>query len=136
MSSEGAWIADKSVFEKNGYVVGDKLGRFELMIKSFDQGIPKPEFIDWEKQQAIYQGWNLIYSDQCPWHFKSVKDLEEAALENGIELKIKKLTTPAEAQAAPSGYGTFCLIKDGKLLEDHYISRKRFENIMRKEIKL
>ena len=46
-----------------------------------------------------------------------------------------KLTSPTEAQNAPSGFGTFSLIKDGKLLEDHYLSKKRFENIIKQEIK-
>jgi hypothetical protein len=30
------------------------------------------------------------------------------------------------------GYGTFGLIKDGVLLEDHYLSRTRFETILKK----
>jgi|WetSurMetagenome_2_1015567.scaffolds.fasta_scaffold424011_1 hypothetical protein len=135
ISSEGVWIANKSLFEKNGFVVGGKSGRFELMIKSFYPETPKPEFIDFEKQLNQFPGWNLVYSDQCPWHIKSVADLKESALQNGIDLKIKKLSSPSEAQNAPSGFGTFSLVRDGKLLEDHYISRKRFENIMRKEIK-
>ena len=135
LSSDGAWMANKSLFEKNGFVVGDKLDRFELMIKSFDNKKSKPIFIDWTKQQAKYKGWNLVYSDQCPWHEKSINDLRQSALDNGIKLKIKKITTPKEAQKAPSGFGTFSLIKDGNLLEDHYLSRTRFENIIKQEIK-
>jgi hypothetical protein len=46
-----------------------------------------------------------------------------------------KLVTPREAQNAPSGFGTFALLKDGKLLGDHYLSRTRFENIIRQEMK-
>jgi hypothetical protein len=30
------------------------------------------------------------------------------------------------------GYGTFGLIKDGVLLEDHYLSRTRFETLLKK----
>jgi hypothetical protein len=52
-------------------------------------------------------------------------------MDNGITLTVKKLATPKEAQKAPSGFGTFSLIKDGKLLADHYISRTRFENILK-----
>lgn len=133
MCSEGPWIANKSLFEKNNFTIADSLGRFELMFKSFDNGKAKPSLIDWTKQQSKYQGWHLIYSDQCPWHEKSINDIQQAAIEKNIQLTVKKIATPMEAQNAPSGFGTFSLIKDGKLLADHYISRTRFENILRHE---
>jgi hypothetical protein len=50
-------------------------------------------------------------------------------------LKIKIALDSEGKQLAPSGFGTFSLLKDGKLLEDHYISRTRFENILKKEAK-
>jgi GNAT superfamily N-acetyltransferase len=135
MSSEGPWMANKSLFEKNKFTISDSLDRFELMVKSFDNKKTKPCFNNWSKQQSKYTGWNLIYSDQCPWHEKSITEIQKSAADNGIVLMVKKLKTPKEAQSAPSGFGTFSLIKDGKLLADHYISRTRFENILRQETK-
>lgn len=133
MSSGGVWMANKSLFEKNGFVLADRLGRFELMVKHWESNYQKPRFIDWTKEQAKYAGWQLIYADQCPWHEKSVTELQKAALDLGINLVVKKLNTPEEAQHAPSGFGTFSLLKEGKLLADHYLSRTRFENIIREE---
>lgn len=133
MSSDGPWMADKTIFEKNGFTVADRLGRFELMVKLFDTKAKKPAFIDWTKQLAKYKGWHLVYSNQCPWHCKAITEIKQSASENGIKLKIKELLTPDEAKLAPSGFGTFSLIKDGKLLADHYISRTRFENILREQ---
>ena len=135
MSSDGVWMANKSIFVKNGFIIADKLGRFELMVKKIGDNIPMPKFIDWSNKQIKYQGWNLIYSDQCPWHEKSAKDLKQYASFKGIELNVLKLNSNVEAQNAPSGFGTFSLIKDGRQLEDHYISQTRFENILRKELK-
>jgi GNAT superfamily N-acetyltransferase len=131
MSSEGPWIANKSLYEKNNFSLAERLDRFELMVKSFDNRNAKPRFFDWTKEGAKYKGWHLIYSDQCPWHEKSITDIRQSALDNGIKLTIKKLETPEEAQSAPSGFGTFSLINDGNLLADHYISKTRFENILR-----
>jgi hypothetical protein len=135
VSSDGVWIANKSIYEKNDFVVADKLERFELMVKTFTDINKIPKFYDWTLQQKQYSGWNLIYSDQCPWHDKSAKDLKDAASDYGIEMKIQKILSPEEAQNSPSGFGTFSLIYDGKLLADHYISRTRFENILKKELK-
>lgn len=135
MSSEGPWIANKSLYEKNKFSIEDKLDRFELMVKTFGNNGAKPKFYDWTKARAKYRGWHLIYSDQCPWHEKSITDIQQSALDKGIKLTVKKLLSPKEAQKAPSGFGTFSLIKDGKLLADHYISSTRFENIVKQEIK-
>lgn len=135
MTSDGPWIANKTLFEKNGFVIADQLDRFELLHKRLNDNSPSPRLNDWTKQQEKYKGWNLIYSDQCPWHEKSITDIKQSAIENGIKLKVFKLTTPKDAQNAASGFGTYALIKDGRLLADHVISRTRFENILRQEKK-
>ena len=132
MSSNGSWLAERTVFEKYGFVEAEKKGRFELLYKSFGN-MNTPRFLDWTQEQHHYTGWNLIYANQCPWQAKSIHELSESAKANGIDLKIRELKTPKEAQKAPSGFGVFSLINDGELLADHYISKTRFENILKKE---
>ena len=65
---------------------------------------------------------------------KSANDLSEMAAEHGLELKIAAMKTAAEAQNAPSYYGVFNLIWNGRLLSDHYVSKGRFRNILKKDI--
>ncbi len=134
MTSKGTWITDKRLFVKNGFEEVDNRGRYELMAKKFDENARTPRLLDWTVNQAKYQGWHILYADQCPWHQKSVEALQATAIENGITLNITKLGSPIDAQHAPSGYGVFSLLHDGKLLEDHYISQTRFKNILKKEI--
>ncbi len=131
MTSDGPWVATKSLFEKNNYAIVDRLDRFELLSKSFKESTVHPRLNDWTKQQPKYEGWHLIYADQCPWHAKAVAEIQHLALTKEIPLQVTKLSTPSQAQNAPSGFGTFSLIKDGTLLADHYISKTRFENILR-----
>ena len=83
----------------------------------------------------IKQGLNILYSNQCPWVARSLNELEEVAKENGLELNITELKNAKDAQNAPSIYATFNLIYDGKILADHYVSKKRFQNIINKELK-
>ncbi|AKA34250.1 GNAT family N-acetyltransferase [Flagellimonas lutaonensis] len=134
MASKGAWIADKGIFEKNGFQQVDKKGRFELLSKKWDAKAPDPKLHDWTVQQKKYKGWHLLYADQCPWHEKSVEALLNTAMDYDIDLKVIKLKTAKEAKNAPSGYGVFSLLHNGKLLEDHYISATRFRNILKKEL--
>ena len=134
MTSNGSWLADKSIFEKHGFVEVERKGRFELLGKKWNANATDPRLIDWTLNQKQYKGWNLVYADQCPWHDKSVFDLLNTAMDFGIDLKIKKLNTVEEAKQAPSGFGVYSLLHDGKLLEDHYISATRFRNILKKEL--
>lgn len=135
MTSSGVWLAGKSLFEKMGYVQVDKKGRFELMYKAFDNEWIQPVLNDWEAAQSRYQGWHLLYAKQCPWHSKSANDLQKLASEEGVDLQVQVIESAVDAQFGPSGFGTFALLHEGKLLEDHYISATRFRNILKKELR-
>ena len=136
MTSSGGWMANKTLFEKNGFVQIETKDRFELLAKTWKDSADKPKLLDWHSQQKKYKGWNLSYSDQCPWNEKSVEALLNVAMDFGIDLKVKKITTIKEAKSAPSGFGVFNLLRDGRLLEDHYLSHTRFRNIVKKELNI
>ncbi|MBT8205374.1 MAG: GNAT family N-acetyltransferase [Eudoraea sp.] len=135
LSSKGAWMSNSDLFMKLGFNSIAKRGRFELLCKKWNAETPDPEIRNWELQQSRYQGWHLVYADQCPWHDKSVEALWNTAQDHGIDLQITRLESAAEAQQAPSGFGVFSLLRDGKLLEDHYLSATRFKNILKQELK-
>ena len=132
MTSKGVWIADKTVFEKNGFIPVDHKGRFDLLFKKLKPSAKNPELLDWTENQKKYQGWHLFYADQCPWHQKSVTDLMNTAMDFDIDLKVHEIKTAQEAKNVPSGYGTYSLVHNGKLMSDHYISATRFRNILKK----
>ena len=136
MTSKGSWMTDKRIFEKNNFKEVDQRDRFELLSKKWESNRADPKLLDWTTKQKKYKGWYLLYADQCPWHEKSVEALYTIALDYNIDLKIKKIKTAAEAKNAPSGYGVFNLLHDGKLLEDHYISATRFIKIVKEELKI
>ncbi len=133
LTSSGPWMADSRVYVQNGFKQVSAPDRFELLVRQFNPG-PLPEICDWTKSLRQLQGWHLVYAEQCPMLVKSVYDLQEAAREHGINLQVRRLETAREAQAAPSLYSVFSLVRDGRLLADHYVSRTRFQNIVRKEL--
>ncbi|TYA74193.1 GNAT family N-acetyltransferase [Seonamhaeicola marinus] len=136
MTSKGAWLADKTIFENNGFRHIETKDRFDLLSKTWGVDAKTPKFYDWSKQQKKYQGWHLLYADQCPWNEKSVAAILNVAMDYGIHITVTKISSVKEAKAAPSGFGVFNLLRDGKLLEDHYISATRFKNILKKELAL
>jgi GNAT superfamily N-acetyltransferase len=133
MVSDGPWMAGKPIFAKNGFASIAEADRFELVIHRMQDG-PEPRFLDITDNLARYKGLNIVYAAQCPFLPKSVNDLAEMAAEHGLKLKVTMLDTPQKAQRAPSYYGVFNLIWNGRLLSDHYVSKGRFKNILRKEI--
>jgi len=133
MASNGTWMADKSIFLKNGFELIDSKDRFDLMVFKFNKALD-PAFINWEDNLNKYKGLHLIYANQCPLFIKSVNEMKQTAKACGLELKVNVLKTAHEAQQAPSGYGTYSLVYNGKILSDHYISNTRFKNILNKDL--
>jgi hypothetical protein len=133
MVSDGPWMASKEIFLKNGFRVIGSADRFDLVIHRLREG-PEPNFRDISGNIAKYRGLHLVYCDQCPMLSKSVNDLSEMAAEHGIEFKVTVLKSSSEAQNAPSYYGVFSLLWNTRLLSDHYVSKGRFKNLLKREI--
>ncbi|MEM7036979.1 MAG: GNAT family N-acetyltransferase, partial [Bacteroidota bacterium] len=107
MSSKGPWMAAEPVFARAGFERVAVQDRFEMQWLPLRAAAKPPEFRDWKAAASPYSGWHLLYADQCPYHPKAAIALSEAASDHGLSLQIHRLTTPVEAQSAPSGFGTF-----------------------------
>ncbi len=133
MTSKGPWIADDRLMIKQGFHKVDEYGRYELMVYSLKNGVG-PKLKRWTEQLEAYEGWHLLYANQCPWHQKCATELRKEALLHDIDLQVSEISSHEAAQSAPSGFGVFALIKDNELLVDHYISKTRFKNILNKVV--
>lgn len=133
VSSEGSWLSNPAIFEKNGFLTVVKKDRFVLMAKT-DFKVKMPAFLNWEENLKNYQGLNLVYANQCPLFIKSVEEMRETAKLHGLELKVTVMKSSEDIRKAASGYGVYSLVYNGKLLADHYISNTRFKNILNKEL--
>ena len=76
----------------------------------------------------------LLHKFASLWHEKGVEIIKKTADELGIPLQVKKLQSAREARQSGSGFGVFALVKDGRLLEDHYLSKRRFKTIAEKQM--
>lgn len=135
VTSKGPWLAKSDILLKNGFEVIDKAPPYyELLAKQIRKGV-LPKFTgDWEKRLEKYSGLNIIYANQCPYNIKSVTEICNTAKEKGLEIRVFELNNPVDAQNAPSPYGVFSLVYNGELLADHYTSKSRFLNILKKEL--
>jgi hypothetical protein len=135
VTSDGPWMAGKKIFLEKGFKGIETKDRFELLAKQFKKG-KLPSFINWEENQISSKGFKMVYANQCPMFAKCVTDLIEVAKDKEVSLKFSELKSASAAQNAPSSYGVMNILKDGKVIADHYISSRRFKNILKKQKKL
>ena len=131
VTSDGPWMAGKKIFLEKGFKEIETKGRFELLVKQFKTG-KQPFFINWEENKSKVKGYRMLYANQCPMFAKCVTDLKEVAKDKKVSLKFSEMKSASTAQNAPCGYGVMNIMKDGRVIADHYISSRRFENILKK----
>ena len=135
VTSSRTFMAGHELFEKLGFENVDTAPPcFQLMALKFDDKAELPKFpADWTERLNRYSdGLTLLYSDQCPYVHKWVGEIVEAAAEFNVEVKLEYIDSSAFAQNAPTAYGTYALIYNGELIADHPVSKRRFQNIMKK----
>ena len=134
ITSDKSFMANKDIFIKHGYNLISESGKEQLLAKQIRDG-SLPSINNWQAELAKYNGLTIVYSNQCPWVARFVEEVKPILEEKKLVPRVVELKSAAQAQKAPSLYGIFNLIYDGKLLADRYISTTRFLNIVKKEIK-
>jgi len=134
VTRDNAFMASKEIFLKNGYRIIAESGKEQLLIKQFSEAL-LPGFIKSSLNLSGHKGLTIFYSKQCPWVARFIKEVKPILEKENLVPEIIEIKTPAAAQSAPSIYGVFNLIYNGRLLADRYISTTRFVNIIKKEIK-
>jgi GNAT superfamily N-acetyltransferase len=131
VTSNGPWMADKRVFIRNGFEEIESKGRFELLVKQIKKG-KLPSFHNWEENQLSAKGFKIVYANQCPMFAKCIPDMQSVARNKDLSINVSELKSSKAARKSPSGYGVMNVINNGVVVADHYISGKRFENILNK----
>jgi len=134
VATERVWMAKKEIFLKHGFVeIAQAPPSFHLLAYRFDDAAPLPAFpTDWEERQARFgAGLTVIRTPQCPYIEDATSMALEFAAEKGIAARAATFQSAQELQAnAPSPYGVFGIVLDGKLLAYHYLQRKDFDKLV------
>jgi len=133
LTSDGSFMANSTIFQKNGYRLAAASGKYQLLVRKF-RDAPLPGFKNPEPDLKKHRGLTIIYSNQCPWVARFIEEVKPILRKRNLSPEIIQIRTPEEAQKAPSLYGVFNLIYNGKILADSYISTTRFANIINKEV--
>jgi len=119
VSSRRPWMAGSALFLKHGFeLAGEAPPSFQLLVTRFD-GAALPTFPnDWDRRLGHYgHGLTVVRSGQCPYLESGAQAALAAASEVGVPAQVVELATAQQAQDfAPSAYGVFGVVYDGKLL--------------------
>jgi len=133
MVSKNAFMANEDIFLKSGFIRADSDGKGNLLLaKQFNESL-LPSFNRPANLDEKYKGLYILYSRQCPWVARLLEEINESGIAERLNIQVREIKTAAEAQQAPSFYGVFNFLLDGKLLADRYISLTRFKNILKQE---
>ena len=139
VTRKGGWMADERIFLKKGFEVVDSAPPdFGLLVKKFSESAPTPKFKrDWEKNLSqSSKGLTIFWSDQCPYPAKFIGELIQTAEKDfGVKPNVIELKSCKDAQNSPCAFGVFCVVYNGKVVADNPISKRRFANILNKELK-
>ncbi len=135
-SSKKPFIADERVFIKNGFSKIDEKNDYILLALSFKKDNKNmPYFADISSNLLKYSKENIVitYSAQCPWVAKSITEFKESFESYKIPFNIKELKEYSDIiNWSISPFSVFNLVIDGKTKAEHYISKTRCENILKK----
>jgi hypothetical protein len=113
----------------NGFeIVDEPPPSFKLAALKFNKGSESPHFPkNLNRRFNKYgKGLTVLRTDQCPYLDQSVLELREIANEKNLSFKEIELTTARQVRAtAPSAFGVYNIVYNGKLLSYHPLDRKQ-----------
>lgn len=140
VTRKGPFMTHNDIFLKNGFHVVDSYEPdFHLLVFKFDMKSKDPTFKSnmRESLKKYSEGLVIIRSPQCPYTEKNVNAIVQSAKkEFNVNASIIDLKDSNAVQNSPCAFGTFCVIYNGEIISYHPISNTRFENIMRKKVRV
>ncbi|MFX1564004.1 MAG: hypothetical protein ACFFDP_11935, partial [Promethearchaeota archaeon] len=127
VTSTRPWLADKGLFLRKGFdLVETAPPSFELVVKQFKDA-PLPSFPkNWDQRLKSYgDGVTVVYTKQCPYIPEAVEAVLDVAKEAGIRAEAVELKSARDVQQkAPTPYGTFSIVFNGKLVSSLYMLKE------------
>jgi GNAT superfamily N-acetyltransferase len=128
--SEGSYMKWKRFLTEHGFETVDTAPpSFELMARKFGKARPPSFAKDGEKKaRGFGKGLVILRSDQCPYFEDATQALLATAKKKGIPSKVIELKTAKEVRnLAPSPYGVFTVVLDGRVVPSHYEAREALQ---------
>ena len=133
------FMSDTKWLLRQGFATTATLPRgFSLLTKKLKSDAPDPKFASSAIHENVpHKGLVAYYSNRCPFaEYHVTTSLVETAAKRKLPLKIVKLETMQQAQAAPTPATIFSLYRQGKFITTDLsvCMDSRFDKIMNKAV--
>jgi len=135
VTSEKNWLLSRKLLLRYGFEsVEEAPPAFNLMVKKFRDASSPTIADNWEeKARRFGQGLTVIRSNQCPYIPDATNHVLKIAEELGIQSRIVELKSSQDVRKrAPSPYGVFSIVYNGRLLSYHYLLPKDLITVIRR----
>jgi hypothetical protein len=133
VTSEGNWLVGKKLLLSCGFKsVDHATPSYELLAKAKGPA-PPPRFpIDWDRRAASFgNGLTVVRTDQCPYLDEAVDIALDVGRNRGLKVQVVELTSAREVrERAPSPYGVFSIVVDGKVLSHSYQPKNKLIELL------
>lgn len=133
LTSEGNWLLGRKLLARRGFEpVATAPPEFTLMALRFGRAEPPSMPEDWtQRARRFGDGLTVVRSDQCPYLDDAVANARAEGAANGLAARVVELSSASEVRRrAPTPYGVFALVRDGRLLTHHYQLRKPMAGLL------
>lgn len=133
LTRKGNWLLSSGFLSCRGFeTVARAEPDFELMALKFGKGPPPSMPRDWEARAKRFgPGLAIVRTDQCPYLDDGVDSALKVARARGLKARVVELASAADVRRrAPSPYGVFSLVLDGRLLSHHYRLEKEVRALL------
>jgi len=127
LTRKGNWLLSPGFLAHHGFeVVARAAPDYELMALRFGRAVPPSLPDDWpDRARRFGRGLTIVRTDQCPYLDDAVKQALAVARARGLKTRVVELRSAADVRRrAPSPYGVFSLVLDGRLESHHYLLSK------------
>lgn len=133
VASTKTWLADKRAFVRNGFEVVDHAPpSFDLVVRRLGNSTLPSFPKNWaERARRFGDGLTIIRSNQCPYHEDATGIAATVAATRGVDTEVVTFQSAEELQQrAPSAYGVFSLVYNGRLLSYTYQTEKDMNKLL------
>lgn len=122
------FLSDPRYLAHKGFIEADKSDcGITLLYLPLKDGAKPPKFRECARHPKTNgKGFELFYTDQCPFTYYWVPKVQEVAAENGIPFTVHHITTREAAQNLPAPATNYALFRDGEFITHAIQSDKKF----------
>ena len=121
------YLSDGAFLKKAGFLLDDEAAPyFTLLYLPFEKSATEPKFLPQAKRpQTRGSGWEIFYTNACPFNAKYAPLLKQFANEQGIPLTLRLISTPEEAQKMPFAHTAYAAFYGGEYITHEVLTDKK-----------